>query len=48
MPMILKIIRLFFLLVAPVAVGALSLSFFPPTAYLNRVRSRAQHSKVPS
>jgi hypothetical protein len=39
-------LRLLFLLVAPIAVGALSLSFFPPTAYLDAVRARADRSSA--
>jgi len=41
MPMVLGIVRVIFVFVAPIAAVALSLSFFPPTAYLDRVRARA-------
>ena len=42
MPMVLGIVRMIFVFVAPIAAVALSLSFFPPTAYLDRVRARAE------
>jgi hypothetical protein len=42
LPAVLGMIRITFLIVAPVAAVALSLSFFPPAAYLNRVRARAR------
>jgi hypothetical protein len=42
MPVVLRGVRIIFVLVAPIAAVALSLSFFPPTAYLDRVRARAE------
>jgi hypothetical protein len=42
MPVVLSGIRMIFLVVAPVAAAALSLSFFPPRAYLDRVCARAR------
>jgi hypothetical protein len=45
LPMVLRGVRLVFVLVAPIAAIALSLSFFPPAAYLDRVRARS--AKVP-
>jgi hypothetical protein len=47
LPMVLGGVRLIFVFVAPVAAIALSLSFFPPAAYLDRVRARARCAKVP-
>jgi hypothetical protein len=37
-------LRILFLVVAPIAVVALSLSFFPPTRYLDGIRARAAES----
>ena len=45
MPTVMRGVRLIFVLVAPIAAIALSLSFFPPAAYLDRVRARS--TKVP-
>jgi hypothetical protein len=41
-PMVLKFRRVFFVFLAPLAAVALSLSFFRPTAYPDRVRARAR------
>jgi hypothetical protein len=46
MPMVLRIIRVIFVVIAPVAAVALSLSFFPPAAYLDRIRARAESSQT--
>lgn len=46
MPMVLQIIRVIFVFVAPIAAVALSLSFFPPAAYLDRIRARAKSSQA--
>jgi hypothetical protein len=46
MPMVLQIIRVIFVIVAPIAAVALSLSFFPPAAYLDRIRVRAEASQT--
>ena len=42
MPMVLQMIRVAFVIIIPIAAVALSLSFFPPAAYLDRVRERAE------
>jgi hypothetical protein len=39
-------LRVLFVVVAPIAAIALSLSFFPPAAYLDRVRARASIAKA--
>jgi hypothetical protein len=41
-PQVLALIRLAFLVIVPVSVTALSLSFFPPRIYIARLRSRAE------
>jgi hypothetical protein len=41
LPSVLMVVRVLFLAVAPIAAIALSLSFFPPAVYLDRVRARA-------
>jgi hypothetical protein len=46
MPAVLGIIRVTFVIIAPVAAVSLSLSFFPPTAYLDRVPARAEASQT--
>jgi len=46
MPMVLRVIRVIFVIVAPIAAVSLSLSFFPPKAYLDRVRARAEASQT--
>jgi hypothetical protein len=46
MPAVLSIIRVLFVIIAPVAAVSLSLSFFPPTAYLDRVRARGEASQT--
>ncbi len=45
MPMVLQLIRVLFVFIAPVAAVALSLSFFPPAAYLDHVADRARAEK---
>jgi hypothetical protein len=42
LPRLLMGIRILFATIAPIAAIALSLSFFPPTAYVERVRARAE------
>jgi len=44
MPIVIQIIRVVFVIVVPIAAVALSLSFFPPATYLDRVRERAEAS----
>ena len=46
MPMVLQVIRIVFVIVAPIAAIALSLSFFPPSAYLDRIRARSEASQA--
>ena len=40
-PILLPLMRTLFLVIIPIAVASLSLSFFPPRAYLDRMRARA-------
>jgi hypothetical protein len=41
-----RVVRIISLVVAPIAAVALSLSFFPPKAYLDRVRLRGHGSSI--
>jgi hypothetical protein len=43
---VLWFIRIAFLMIVPVSVTALSLSFFPPKVYLDRIRSRANADPI--
>ena len=45
-PTVLLGLRILFLAVAPIAVVALSLSFFPPNRYLDGIRERHAQSKA--
>ena len=42
LPVLTQALRIIFAVIAPIAAIALSLSFFPPASYLNRIRSRSQ------
>lgn len=48
LPLTVGSVRVIFLIVGPVAVVALSLSFFPPAAYLDRIQARAYARAHPS